>query len=165
MVRQILPFAGEDERNDAADEAQRPVQGHHLPHVEERPFDTQFGNDMVDVGIFPAGKIVLHVEQQAHLVGKFQPPPDLARRGRESLFGELPAGGTHGAKRCNLFPKPVEADLLLEVCRINHLYVGLNGYCSRLSESRSALAAALAAFLSARSFIFSGLRPKSERWT
>jgi len=165
IQRRILPFAGEDERNDAADEAQRPVQGHHLPHVEERPFDTQFGNDMVDVGIFPAGKIVLHVEQQAHLVGKFQPPPDLARRGRESLFGELPAGGTHGAKRCNLFPKPVEADLLLEVCRINHLYVGLNGYCSRLSESRSALAAALAAFLSARSFIFSGLRPKSERWT
>lgn len=38
-------------------------------------------------------------------------------------------------------------------------------YRSLLSESRSALSAALAAFFSAFSFIFSGLRPKSEKCT
>lgn len=41
------------------------------------------------------------------------------------------------------------------------------GYCcaARLSESRSARAASFAARRSARAFIFSGSRPKSERWT
>ena len=41
----------------------------------------------------------------------------------------------------------------------NHFFI------FNFKESRSALAAAFAAFRSAFSCIFSGLRPKSEKWT
>ena len=57
----ITLFTVEDERNDAADRGQRAAQGHNLLHVEERAFDAQFGDDVIDIGVFAPGKIVLHV--------------------------------------------------------------------------------------------------------
>ena len=113
-------FAAEDEGDDAADDRQRLAQGHDLLHVEERPLDTQFGDDVINVGILSAGEIALHFEHETHLVGERQAAFDLARRGRKALVGEPSAGGTHGTKGRDLLTEPVEAYFLLECGRVNH---------------------------------------------
>ena len=51
IQRRIALLAAEDEGDDAADDRQRLAQGHDLLHVEERPLDAQFGDDVIDVGI------------------------------------------------------------------------------------------------------------------
>ena len=120
MEGRITLLAADDERDDAADCGQRPAQGHDLLHVEERTFDAQFGDDVIDVGVLAPGEIMLHIQQQAHFVGERQPPFDLARRGRKALRGEPLAGGAHGATCRDLLAEPVETYLLLECSRVNH---------------------------------------------
>ena len=96
------------------------MQNRDLLHVEERTLDTQFGDDVINIGIVSSGKIALHVEHEAHLVGQRQSPLDLARRGRKTLVGKPLAGGAHGTTGRNLLTKPVETYFLLECGRVNH---------------------------------------------
>ena len=128
--RRIAILTVEDERNDTAEGRQRPMQRNDLLDVEERSLDAQFGDDLVDVGVFASGKVVLHVEEQAHLVGQSQPALDFARRGGELLGGDPLTGRAHGTKGCDLLAEPVETYFLLEGSRIYH--------CRKINFSSSA---------------------------
>ena len=182
MQHRITLRAVEQELHDAADGGEGPAERDDLLHVEERPFDAEFGDDMVHIGVFAPGEITLHVEHQTHFVGQRQTVLDLARGGRESLGGDPLTGGAHRTQRGDLFTHTVETDFLLERGWIDHeckrirrnsapLLSGAERFAAAdvqrtfFSESRSARSAAFAALRSALACIFSGLRPKSEKWT
>ena len=159
----------EDEERDGARRCERPPQRNDLLHIEERPLDTDFGRDAVQIDEVVVGEALLHPEDAAHLVGQPETPFDLrALRAKRLRREQLPCA-PHRAARRDLFAKAVETDLLLEIRRIDHRFSG-SGCASESHARRTSAAwrASSALRASSRSRSLRALRsppPISEKWT